>query len=123
MGTKPKQLLAENQRLEEARKGKVLAKAQEARVTLVATDAELLEKLTQSAEVLKTLAQVADLTVIDEPASLGQSLAAQEITGLLVQVDKASGEKCVRCWFTLDSVGQTSLHPKICQRCLQVLEG
>ena len=112
-----------NRGLEEARKGKVLAKAQEARVTLVATDAELLEKLAQSAEVLKTLAQVADLTVIDEPASLGQSLAAQEITGLLVQVDKASGEKCVRCWFTLDSVGQSSLHPKICQRCLQVLEG
>ena len=112
-----------NRGLEEARKGKVLAKAQEARVTLVATDAELLEKLAQSAEVLKTLAQVADLTVIDEPASLGQSLAAQEITGLLMQVDKASGEKCVRCWFTLDSVGQSSLHPKICQRCLQVLEG
>ena len=112
-----------NRGLEEARKGKVLAKAQEARVTLVATDAELLEKLAQSAEVLKTLAQVADLTVIDESASLGQSLAAQEITGLLVQVDKASGEKCVRCWFTLDSVGQSSLHPKICQRCLQVLEG
>ena len=112
-----------NRGLEEARKAKVLAKAQEARVTLVATDAELLEKLTQSAEVLKTLAQVADLTVIDESASLGQSLAAQEITGLLVQVDKASGEKCVRCWFTLDSVGQSSLHPKICQRCLQVLEG
>jgi len=112
-----------NRGLEEARKAKVLAKAQEARVTLVATDAELLEKLAQSAEVLKTLAQVADLTVIDESASLGQSLAAQEITGLLVQVDKASGEKCVRCWFTLDSVGQSSLHPKICQRCLQVLEG
>ena len=112
-----------NRGLEEARKGKVLAKAQEARVTLVATDVELLEKLAQSAEALKTLAQVADLTVIDESASLGQSLAAQEITGLLVQVDKASGEKCVRCWFTLDSVGQSSLHPKICQRCLQVLEG
>ena len=112
-----------NRGLEEARKGKVLAKAQEARVTLVATDAELLEKLAQSAEVLKTLAQVADLTVIDESASLGQSLAAQEITGLLVQVDKASGEKCVRCWFILESVGQSSLHPKICQRCLQVLEG
>jgi isoleucyl-tRNA synthetase len=112
-----------NRGLEEARKSKVLATAQEARVRLSATDSELYEKLTNSAEDLKVLAQVADLAITDQQASLNKPLAAQELSGLLVQVDKAAGEKCVRCWFTLTSVGQSSQHPQICQRCLQVLEG
>jgi isoleucyl-tRNA synthetase len=112
-----------NRGLEEARKAKVLSKAQEARVRLSATDAGLLEKLMASAEDLKVLTQVAELTVTSQQASLDQPLTAQELSGLLVQVDKASGEKCVRCWFTLASVGQSRQHPQICQRCLQVLEG
>jgi isoleucyl-tRNA synthetase len=111
-----------NRGLEEARKGKVLATAQEARVALGAVDAELLAKLSTSAQELKTLTQVADLTLTDQPATLGQALTAQEIPALLVQVDKAPGEKCVRCWFTKTSVGQDSQHPQICHRCLQVLE-
>jgi isoleucyl-tRNA synthetase len=112
-----------NRGLEEARKAKVLSTAQEARVRLAAMDADLLEKLTASSEELKILTQVAELTVTDQQASLEQALATQEFSGLLVQVHKAAGEKCVRCWFTLDSVGQSNQHPKICQRCLQVLEG
>ncbi len=112
-----------NRGLEEARKAKVLATAQEAKVVLRATDADLLTRLSQCAADLKTLTQVAELAVSDQPAPGGQPPAAQEIPGLLVQVDKAAGEKCKRCWFTQTSVGQDSRHPTICQRCLQVLEG
>ena len=104
-------------------KGKVLATAQEARVTLGTEDAELLGRLNGDAEALKILSQVAVLTVMDQPASLGQALAAQEIPGLFVQVDRAAGEKCVRCWFTLASVGGDPQHPQICHRCRQALEG
>ncbi len=112
-----------NRGLEEARKAKVLATAQEARVVLGAGDAELVEKLSKSAQDLKVLAQVAELTVTGQETSLSQPLAAQEIPGLLVEVSKAAGEKCIRCWFTLDSVGQNEQHPQICRRCSQVLEG
>ncbi len=112
-----------NRGLEEARKGKVLATALEARVTLGTEDAELLGRLTGDAEALKILSQVAVLTVMAQPASLGQALAAQEIPGLFVQVDRAAGEKCVRCWFTLASVGEDPQHPQICHRCRQALEG
>ena len=111
-----------NRGLEEARKGKVLATAQEAGVMLGTEDAELLGRLKGDVQALKTLSQVAALTVTDQPASLGQALAAQEIPGLFVQVDRAPGEKCVRCWFTLASVGEDRQHPQICHRCLQVLE-
>jgi len=112
-----------NRGLEEARKGKVLSTAQEARVTLGASDAGLLEKLSHNAENLKVLAQVADLVITGQPGLLSKPLEAQEVPGLLVQVAKAAGEKCVRCWFTQTSVGENRQHPKICRRCLQVLEG
>jgi isoleucyl-tRNA synthetase len=112
-----------NRGLEEARRGKVLSTAQEARVALGSADIELLERIKQNAVDLKILTQVAELTITNQQASLSQPLAAQEIPGLLVQVDKAVGEKCVRCWFTLPSVGQDSQHPQICHRCRQVLEG
>ncbi len=112
-----------NRGLEEARKSKVLSTSQEARVVLGAEDPQLYTRLSQNAADLKTLTQVAELTVANQQVSLDRALAAQEISGLLVQVNKAAGEKCVRCWFTLDSVGEDSRHPHICHRCLQVLEG
>jgi isoleucyl-tRNA synthetase len=112
-----------NRGLEEARKGKVLATAQEAMVQMAAQDADLVEKLRKNAPELKTLTQVAELTVAEGPGTLTQPLTAQEIPGLLIQVGKAAGEKCVRCWFTRTSVGQDSRHPQICHRCLEALEG
>jgi len=112
-----------NRGLEEARKAKVLAKAQEAWVGLGASDPQLFEKLSQAMGELKTLTQVADLHVTDQTATLSQPLSAQEVPGLLVQVEKAVGDKCVRCWFTKKSVGEDPQHPQICHRCSQVLKG
>ncbi|MFH1595175.1 MAG: isoleucine--tRNA ligase [Pseudomonadota bacterium] len=106
-----------NRGLEEARKTKRLATAQEARVVLGA-QGELLTKLTGQAAELKTLAQVAELVV----APGGQGLEGQEVPGLRIRVEPAPGSKCVRCWFTLTSVGEDPGHPQICGRCRQVLE-
>jgi isoleucyl-tRNA synthetase len=106
-----------NRGLEEARKAKRLATAQEARVVLGA-QGELLAQLTDQAAELKTLAQVADLVV----APGGQGAEGQEVPGLRIQVESASGSKCVRCWFTLTSVGEDQRHPQICARCRQMLE-
>ena len=43
--------------------------------------------------------------------------------GIAVEVEPASGGKCIRCWFTSPSVGEDPRHPQICARCRQVLEG
>ncbi|MGQ9688651.1 MAG: isoleucine--tRNA ligase [Desulfobaccales bacterium] len=112
-----------NRGLEEARKSKLLATAQEARVVLGVKEADLVEKLHPDLSALQTLTQVAELALSEEPASLGNAVAAQEIPGLWVQVEKAAGAKCQRCWFTSTSVGRDSRHPHLCHRCLQVLEG
>lgn len=38
-----------------------------------------------------------------------------------VSVEKASGEKCERCWCISESVGQDPDHPTLCKRCSEVL--
>ncbi len=111
-----------NRGLEEARKEKLLATAQEAAVILGATG-ELYDKLKTQAAELQTLAQVAELHVDPMEALTGQGMVAVEIAGLVVSVKNASGEKCIRCWFTSASVGEDPRHPQVCDRCRRVLEG
>jgi isoleucyl-tRNA synthetase len=47
---------------------------------------------------------------------------SQEIPGLTIEVDKARGEKCNRCWVYCPSVGTHPDHPSICDRCVQELK-
>jgi isoleucyl-tRNA synthetase len=108
-----------NRSLEEARKEKRLATAQEAAVILGTMDGQLYDKLKTQAAELKTLAQVAALEVRLQPLTAQES---QEIPGLFVAVQPAAGEKCVRCWFRYPGVGEDPDHPQVCARCRQVLE-
>jgi isoleucyl-tRNA synthetase len=41
---------------------------------------------------------------------------------VLVEVGRASGEKCSRCWNYRISVGENQDHPEICDRCLEVVD-
>ncbi len=107
-----------NRGLEEARKDKRLATAQEAGVILGASG-ELFDTLKSQAAALQTLAQVAELKITPK----AEGLAAQEIPGLWVKVEPAAGAKCIRCWFHYPGVGEDPQHPQVCARCRQVLEG
>jgi isoleucyl-tRNA synthetase len=111
-----------NRGLEEARKAKRIATAQEARVVLGAGGA-LQEQLAAQVDELRTLAQVAELEVKPLEALNPPGLEAQEVPGLVIGVEKAGGDKCIRCWFTFPSVGEDPEHPQICARCRQVLGG
>ncbi len=108
-----------NRGLEEARKAKRLAASQEARVRLGAGE-DLFDRLAGQAQELKTLSQVAELEVA---RAGGSGMASQEVPGLWVRVEQASGNKCVRCWFHSPTVGEDARHPQVCARCRQVLEG
>jgi isoleucyl-tRNA synthetase len=108
-----------NRGLEEARKAKRLAASQEARVRLGAGE-DLFDRLAGQAQELKTLSQVAELEVA---RAGGSGMASQEVPGLWVRVEQASGNKCVRCWFHSPTVGEDARHPEVCARCRQVLEG
>ncbi len=41
---------------------------------------------------------------------------------LVVEVSKANGEKCERCWCFSETVGTCEEHPTLCSRCAQVIK-
>ena len=44
-----------------------------------------------------------------------------DVSELTVEVAKASGEKCERCWAFSETVGTDTVHPTICKRCADIL--
>jgi isoleucyl-tRNA synthetase len=51
----------------------------------------------------------------DEPGRGAVSKACPEVA---IEVKKADGAKCVRCWNYSIAVGKFSKHPEICDKCL-----
>ncbi len=54
------------------------------------------------------------------------SVILEEVEGLEdveVEVRKAPGNKCARCWNIRETVGADERHPQICDRCVAALEG
>jgi len=46
---------------------------------------------------------------------------SQEIPGLVIDVDRAPGDKCERCWMRSPAVGASAAHPRLCDRCVAVV--
>ncbi len=46
-----------------------------------------------------------------------------DVKEVRVEVEKAGGEKCGRCWVYDTSVGRNARHPTICRRCVETLGG
>ncbi|HOY10829.1 MAG TPA: zinc finger domain-containing protein, partial [Candidatus Omnitrophota bacterium] len=46
----------------------------------------------------------------------------EEFPKTAIIIQKAYGNKCVRCWNYSPQVGQSREHPELCERCLPVVE-
>jgi isoleucyl-tRNA synthetase len=57
------------------------------------------------------------------PLSEAQNAEATELPGLLVVVKKSEYVKCARCWHHRADVGANTVHPEICLRCVDNVEG
>jgi isoleucyl-tRNA synthetase len=106
-----------NRALEQARREKLIGNALEARVT-IGVDQELSDQLTAQRDELLTLTMVSQMSI--QPGPLN-GLPSQEFPGLTIKVERAPGDKCERCWFTLPSVGEDTAQPQLCSRCRQIL--
>ena len=90
-----------NAALEAARNEKKIGKSLEAAVTVTVPEAE---------GWLAETPNLADLLIVSQAAVQTGSEAA-------VEVRKAEGGKCERCWKVLGSVGSDAEHPTLCPRC------
>lgn len=60
-------------------------------------------------------------TRLDPGAPGDGAYESTAVEGFAVQVGKAPGEKCARCWVHETSVGTDHRHPGICRRCIDAL--
>lgn len=96
--------------LENARNEKLIGSSLEAGVRLKASDADY-DFLNENKDLLPTIFIVSEVL-------LEQDASAKEIG---IEVLKASGEKCERCWIYSPTVGNNHDHPTLCDRCASVI--
>lgn len=105
------QIRAEVQKeLEKARETKLVGNSLEAQLIIESP----LEDFDLLAEFRPDLPMIFIVSAVRVEPSAGSELK--------IRVEKAEGEKCERCWNYSTSVGQSSDYPRVCARCLEVLQ-
>jgi len=99
--------------LEEARNNKLIGTGLEAQVAITASDStySLLQRYAAELRYLFIVSQV----------TLAQG-SGNGTGGVHVEVKKADGAKCDRCWNYSTHVGENTTYPTICERCSAVLK-
>jgi isoleucyl-tRNA synthetase len=59
----------------------------------------------------------------DTQALDGRLLYRSPLLNCSIEVAKAGGQKCERCWKYSDEIGKNPAHPTVCARCARVLTG
>ena len=95
--------------LEKARQAKIIGKSLEARVILRGSDPLLVDAKTHL-EYLRELSNVSQLEI----ETNGNGVVP-------VEVVRAEGQKCERCWHWETDVGETAEHPTLCGRCVEAV--
>lgn len=106
--------------LEVARQEKRIGHSLGAAVSIYADEEwrELLESI-ESIGSIFIVSQVGLYKADDRPAG---SVELEDVQGLWVAVEPASGQKCERCWVITPEVGTDPEHPTLCPRCLAVVK-
>lgn len=106
--------------LERARKDKFMGSSLEAGVGIYA-EGNMMGFIQENLELLTTLAIVSHLEAIGESPKGNNVFESTEIPKLTIEVQKAPGEKCERCWTYRTSVGNSQDYPTLCDICIRHL--
>jgi isoleucyl-tRNA synthetase len=106
--------------LELARSRKLIGSALEASVRITSAPEDLPALLRVKRPVLQPLFIVSRVELEPGPPA-AVHYESQEIPGLVIDVDRAVGDKCERCWMRSPSVGTSAAHPTLCDRCVAVV--
>ena len=103
--------------LEIQRKNKIIGSSLEAEIAIYC-DGELFEFIKRSKEDLQNVLIVSGIEIFENGEG---NYKAEEIENLSVSISHSKYKKCERCWTYSSTVGQDSLNPTICKRCIEVL--
>ncbi len=109
-----------NKALEETRQKGEIGSALAAEVTLY-TDAQTMPKLSRLGEELRFLLITSEARL--KPLELAPKGLTTTELGVMIEVAASTEEKCARCWHRRPDVGQDTLHPELCLRCVGNISG
>ncbi|HSE84286.1 MAG TPA: isoleucine--tRNA ligase [Thermodesulfobacteriota bacterium] len=103
--------------LERSRKDKFIRSSLEAGIR-INTEEETKKFIEDNLKLLKFLAIVSHMEIIGDIPEGENTFHSSEIKGLKIEVRKAPGEKCERCWTYRTTVGENPDYPTLCDRCI-----
>lgn len=106
-------------KIEEKRQKNEIGSPLEAKVLLSTGDKNYKKLLKDNADMLKYLFIVSQVEVVEGDAGDGKQDASTPVN---IDIVKAKGEKCQRCWNYSDKVGTNKSHPTLCERCVKTVE-
>ncbi len=106
--------------LEDSRREEVIGSSLEARIIFRTSSDRDAENLNTLAAILPQVFIVSQVEV-ERVEHVSQGVH-EEFPKTAIIIQKAYGNKCVRCWNYSPQVGQSREHPELCERCLPVVE-
>ncbi len=110
-----------NKAIEIKRQERFLGNSLEAKVTLYISN-EYMGLLSPYIANLATLFIVSEAVLSPDGRIPELAYKSEEIEGLGILVEHASGKKCERCWNWSEGVGSFKEHPGLCKKCYEVIE-
>ncbi len=107
--------------LEIARTKKVIGHSLNAKVTIYADDKNY-DFIKEIGDEFLTIFIVSGFELQRMEDAPEDALAGETVQGIKVMISRAEGEKCERCWMYSTTVGTNEKHPKLCERCVSVIE-
>ncbi len=105
--------------LEEARKVKLIGHPLDASIAIQIADDKVRSVVENLPQPLNDIFIVSQAVLTDDAGE--NAFQSKEMEGLAIGVEKASGEKCGRCWRYDLTTGNDQEYPGTCKRCADVL--
>lgn len=112
---------AVNKAIELERKESKLGGSLEAEVTLYANDA-LYKQLASLQDELRFVL-ITSAAIVKPLSHRPEDAKSTEVEGLSLEIKQSNGQKCVRCWHHREDVGTDPVHPELCNRCIENVDG
>ncbi len=112
---------AVNKAMETQRTAGALRGSLDAAVTLYCS-ADLHERLLSLGDELRFVLITSSATLLPLDAA-GADAVSTELPELRLQITVAGDEKCERCWHRSADVGHSTVHPTLCGRCIENIDG
>ena len=84
---------------------------------------DLQECLASLGDELRFVLITSDARLHDAEKRPADAKPAEEMDGLWIAAAPSAHPKCVRCWHRRPDIGRVAVHPELCERCVDNIDG